>query len=595
MNKRTIDDIRAKAYSYYAKIIEERQTTGTEIWISVTTKERLDTELERIEKLNHDNIDMPLWGLFFAVKDNIDVCGFSTTAAHPDFAYEPVVSAQIVQDLENAGAVVLGKTNMDQFATGLTGSRSPYGPVHSATKHDRISGGSSSGSAVSVAKDEVDFSLGTDTAGSGRVPAMFNGIFGFKPTIGITKLAGVVPACESFDCVSVFSKDYSIGSAVHKLMMLQNYRHHNRLGQQSSSPSTRTKRIAIPDDSAVNDLTPSFRSLFDQACAKAEDAGYAVEPVDMTDFFEAGSLLYEGALVAERFAAVGEFVETHHEHCDPSVEHIVLGAKQKSAYQYVRDWDALHRTRKKLASFFQRYEGLLVPTASMHPLMSEVAANPIGVNSALGKFTTFVNLLDMAGVAFPVGESDDGMFGATFLVPAMLDMHAVSVVSEIIGLPIGPIAPDRDSQDFPLLVFGAHRAGGRLNPQLTDLGAQFLEETKTSNRYAMSTVPGTNYPRVRCIEEDNPESSGSCITGELWSMPSASFTAFAHLVREPLSIGPVELDDGRNVLGFLCSSLSTAGEESITGCHDWMAYRHQHQTSAIQEIGEKRGNNVQEA
>ncbi len=426
--------IRAKAELLMKRIQEDVEDNDTEVWISVSDPQRLEAELDRVCALIDQGAEAPLAGLFFAVKDNIDVQGFDTTAAHPAFSYRPTASAPVVRGLEEAGAIVLGKTNLDQFATGLTGSRSPYGAVHSATFHDRVSGGSSSGSAVAVSKCEVDFALGTDTAGSGRVPAMFNAVFGFKPSCGLTSTDGVVPACRSFDCVSIFSKDFTVGKRVLERMEDPTFPAHNRLGSHAEASYDSTHMLAIPDDAALQELSPIFRKQFDSACAKAREAGYRTESVDMTPFFEVGALLYEGSLVAERFAAVGDFVETHEEHSDPSVRSIILGAKDIDAYQYVREWDVLNTARETLRSFFSSYDALLVPTAVRHPRMEEVAADPIGVNSQLGLFTTFVNLLDLAGISFPTGSTHEGETGASLLVPALHDDHATAMVSDILHL-----------------------------------------------------------------------------------------------------------------------------------------------------------------
>lgn len=412
------NELERKAAECLRRIREETAETGQEIWISVTGERRLRDETERVSDAMESGVDMPLAGLFFAVKDNIDVRGFDTTAAHPDYAFRPACSAAVVDRLERAGAIVMGKTNMDQFATGLTGSRSPYGHVRSATHPDRVSGGSSSGSAVSVARGEVDFSLGTDTAGSGRVPAMFNGIYGFKPTVGRLPNEGVVPACASFDCVSVFSKDPELGSWVIGLL----------LGDKTTYAKAVPGRLAIPDDNAMHVVSHPFRTLFERRCDALRRSGWQLQPIPMEHFTRIGELLYGGALVAERYAAVGRFVTSHHEHCDPSVERIILQSAGQPAWRYVENRQTLSKARHETRKLLERFDGLLVPTAPRHPLMSEVAESPITVNTELGVFTTFVNLLDLAGISFPIGDTDEGSFGATLLVPGGQDARALSML-----------------------------------------------------------------------------------------------------------------------------------------------------------------------
>lgn len=555
-----------KARSLMSRIGAQQESLGSEVWISLTSQERLEQEIARVGDALDSGESMPLAGLFFAAKDNIDVAGFATTAAHPDFSHMPERSSAVVAALEQAGAIALGKTNMDQFATGLTGSRSPYGAVHSDTFPDRVSGGSSSGSAVSVAKEFVDFSLGTDTAGSGRVPAAFNHIYGFKPTCGVTVVEGVVPACESFDCVSVFAKDFATGSLVYRTLLDPKFPARGRGDEAAMAPIHRTRRLAVPREEDLASLSPIFREEFEKCLAGAQGHGYQLVHVDMTPFFESGKLLYEGALVAERYAAVGEFMEHHHEHADPSVEHIVLNAKEPPAYRYVREKDLLARRIKETLPLFSECEGLLVPTTGRHPTMSEVAAQPIAVNSELGLFTTFVNLLDMAGIAFPVASTAEGECGATLLVPALHDAEAIRIVAELADEQL----PESDIEQgsVPILVFGAHRRGQALNSQLTQLQARYLSTVSTAPHYVMGVMPGTGYPRVRLVEGE----AGESITGELWNVPVNAFARFAQMVRQPLSIGPVELSDGRYVLGFLCGSVIPGEETNISELEDWLSY-----------------------
>jgi len=529
----------------------------------------------------------PLAGLLLAVKNNVDVAGFPTTAGCPAFATEPAgADAQAVARLRAAGAVVLGTTNLDQFATGLVGQRSPHGGVRDARRPERISGGSSSGSAVAVALGLVDVAIGTDTAGSGRVPAALQGIVGIKATLGVVSTDGVVPACRSWDAVTVFARDLGTADLA--------------MGVMAGGPGTRAwpadaplaapprARVAVPD--ALPALAPGYEAAFGEAVERLRAAGHEVVPVPFGPFLAAARLLYDGALVAERHAAVGAFVDARPEEVDPTVRGIITRAGTVTGSAMVRDLAELARLRVECEEAVAGCDALLVPTAPGHPTQAEVAADPVGVNAWMGTYTNFCNLFDLCAVAVPSGEvraevggPATGPFGVTVLAPAFHDAVALDLAAQV-QLPVAQVAapgaaePRTAAQPWPavagagaveLFVVGAHLPGQPLVGQLTSRGAHWLGAASTEAAYrlvALDTVP----PKPGLVRVGPEE--GATVLGGVWQLSAAALGAFLAELPAPMGLTRVVLDDGREVVGFTCTHDAARGARDITGYGGWLAY-----------------------
>jgi allophanate hydrolase len=568
-----------------------------EVWIALRDEADVLADAETIDARVAAGEDLALAGKTFAVKDNIDAAGIPTTAACPAYAYTPDVSSPAVARLLDAGAVLLGKTNLDQFATGLVGTRSPYGPVRDARRPEYVSGGSSSGSAVSVALGIADLALGTDTAGSGRVPAAFQGIVGFKPTRGLVPTVGVVPACRSLDCVSIFASDLGVAELALAVIV----------GPDSADPLSRTAaaamadlplptssaggvgrgrsgstgepRVGAPDPSSLVDLTDEARAAFAAARDRLGVGGAEVVEVDIAPLIDAGRLLYGGAFVAERHAAVGAFVESHADEVNPTVRQIVEAAAGPTASQLFAEMEELDRYALATRRLFADLDAILLPTTAAQPTIAAVEADPIGENAKLGVYTNCANLLDLCAVAVPAGEADGGQFGVTLLAPAFHDAVAADIASLLVGdsvaAPGNPLSlvTHRATKDnglgaIELFVAGAHLSGMPLSPQLTERGARLLGEARTAPRYrlfALDTTPPK--PGVVRVETD-----GASLPGEVWALSPAELGTFLAAIPQPMALGEIELDDGRTVVGFLCEPIALDGARDITAAGGWRAY-----------------------
>ena len=540
-----------------------------EVWITLRDRAALLADAAAVDARIAAGDHLPLAGLVVAVKDNVDVAGLPTTAACPEFAYTPEVTAAGVARLVGAGAVVLGKTNLDQFATGLVGTRSPYGAVRCSWDPALVSGGSSSGSAVAVALGIADIGLGTDTAGSGRVPAALNGIVGIKATIGVIPTHGVVPACVDYDCLTVFAASLEVAATATAVMA----------GPEPRDPRSRpwpadvrlstgsTVRVAVPRPEDLTALCPQYRTAFDAAVRDAQESGVRIATVDISALLDAATLLYDGAVVAERYAAVGEFLAVPRAGADPTVAAIVAAAKAPAAHELVADLDALVHARARARELLADVDALLLPTTTEHPTIAKVQADPVAINRRMGTYTNFCNLLDLCAVAVPARPTESGApFGITVVAPAFADQIAVDVAAHLTGAP----SPDFVGAGVELAVFGAHLRGQALHFQLEELGARFVETVHTSDAYrlvALNTTP----PKPGLVRHG--PGAGAPIVGEVFQVSEAGLGRFLAQLPAPMTLTSVELSDGRHVVGFGCTNDVVADATDITEHGGWVAYR----------------------
>ena len=540
------------------------------VWIRVRPLEAALEALAEAEGRRRAGAALPLFGVPFAVKDNIDVEGLPTTAGCPAFAYKAEQSATVVQRLEHAGAVLVGKTNLDQFATGLVGTRSPYGAPSSVYDPAYISGGSSSGSAVAVAAGLVAFSLGTDTAGSGRVPAAFNGIVGLKPTRGLVSTAGVVPACRSLDCVSIFARDVEDAATV--LAVARGFDPadpYSRPGAPPASPPGTGFRFGVPpatqreffgDDAAAR--------LYAVALERLEALGGRPVEIDLVPFRAAADLLYSGPWVAERLAAIRPFFERHAEAMDPVVARIIGGAARFSAADAFEGMYRLEALRRVTAAQWEGMDVLVLPTTGTIYTHARIAADPIGLNSNLGHYTNFVNLLDLAAIAVPAGQRPNGLpFGLSLIAPAFHDEALCALGAAFAaGRPLAP----GGRAAVRLAVVGAHLTGQPLNHELTARGACLVWSGRTAPEYRLYALTGVS-PAKPGLVRVTP-GAGSAIEVEVWELDAAGFGTFVAAVPPPLAIGTLRLEDGVEVKGFLCEPLAVEGAPDITALGGWRAF-----------------------
>ncbi|HEY0713673.1 MAG TPA: allophanate hydrolase [Polyangia bacterium] len=534
---------------------------------------------------------MPLFGIPFAVKDNIDVAGLPTTAACPGYAYQANASAPVVERLITAGALLIGKTNLDQFATGLVGVRSPYGVPANPFDARYITGGSSSGSAAAVSRGLVSFALGTDTAGSGRVPAAFTNVVGLKPSGGLFSTRGVVPACRSLDCVSIFALTIDDAREVATVMS----------GYDPSDPFSRPEATGFawtasrPTHFRCGVLSPAQREFFgDAAAAAAYDTaiercrqlGATVEEIDFAPFLEAAALLYEGPWIAERLAELEAFVKAHPEALLPVTREILREGAARTGTEVFRGWHRLMELRQLARATFRRFDVLLMPTTATIYKQDEIAREPRLRNARLGRYVNFVNLLELAGVAVPNGFRPDGLpTGVTLLGPWGSDARLLTLAGafhDLVGGPLGatgvPLAPQRPAETSPLAadvirlaVVGAHLTGQPLNHQLTDGGARLVTTTRTAPLYRLYALPGTTPPKPGLVRVGAGQ-TGNAIEVELWDLPHAMFAGFFARIAAPLGLGRIALESGGDVAGFLCESHAVADAEDISRWGGWRGY-----------------------
>lgn len=526
---------------------------------------------------------LPLYGIPFAVKDNIDCAGLPTTAACPDFAYMPERDAHSVARLLEAGAILIGKTNLDQFATGLVGARSPYGVPHCVFDENYVSGGSSSGSAVAVAASLVSFALGTDTAGSGRVPAAYNNIVGLKPTRGLVSTSGVVPACRTLDCVSIFAGTTGDADAVLKTIAAFDAEDPYSRRTVPRELPTREFRFGVlgaKHREVFGDL--ELDAFYDSAITRAVAIGGTPVEIDYGPFAEAGALLYDGPWVAERYAALEAFIAANAGKMNGTVRTIIERGKNYNASSaFTAEYRRMGLVRA-VEEVWNRIDVLLLPTVPGHDRISDVLADPIAKNARLGQYTNFVNLLDCCAVAVPAFFRENGLpFGVTLVAPAFVDASLAvladrfhrsgsagsGLACEGFRFPEDELKSTASAETFPLFVVGAHLKGLALNGQLQELGAEFAGETRTSKEYRLYALPNAVPPKPGMILETDFVGPG--IAGEVWNLTPEAFGKFVANIPPPLGVGKVKLADGGFVSGFLCESYALTHAEDITVFGGW--------------------------
>ena len=557
-----------------AEVIDSARTRALDsheaVWIQVLDESSLATYIDRLENLDFD--DSPLWGVPFAIKDNIDLAGVPTTAGCPDYAYVPKQSAFVVSRLIHAGAIPIGKTNLDQFATGLTGTRSPYGSVPNAINPQYIAGGSSSGSAVAVRNGTVPFALGTDTAGSGRIPAAFNELIGFKPTRGWWSTRGVVPACRTLDCVSLFTNDIADARVVADVAgSFDREEPFSRAIERRSFDRSYPRvgfllsdQLPWCDDS---EFSRSYRSFTDNL----PEGSCAIDP---EPFLEAGRLLYDGPWLAERVVAVGGFIKKHPDAVHPITRSVIESAPKLSAAECFQAQYQLAGLRLTVESVYEDIDILVMPTAPKHYTLEEVAKEPFASNSNLGTFSHCVNLLDLCAVAIPISTTESGLpFGVTLVSKAGFDIALLQIAASIRGEEAVASCVNLGGE-MHLAVCGAHMTGQPLNHELIRRGGKRIQLTRTSSKYRLYELRDGIRPALI-----RNESEGAAIELEVWTLPEEQLGGFVDTIERPLAIGSVELDNGDWVKGFVGDVSATDGAVDITTYGGWRNFRKSTKTS----------------
>jgi allophanate hydrolase len=560
------------------------------VWIALSSLTDILARLGRVKQRRDAGESLPLFGIPFAVKDNIDIAGMATTAACPGFSHVAQRSATVIEKLEAAGAIPLGKTNLDQFATGLTGTRSPYGIPSSVFDPTYISGGSSSGSAVAVAQGVVSFALGTDTAGSGRVPAAFNNIVGLKPTKGWLSTAGLVPACRSLDCVSVFAGTADDAISVARIAAgfdkRDPFARHAPTAPADGGDFPMPFRFGVPaapleffgDDDAAD--------LFAKSVTRLEQLGGVKTEIDFAPFREACQLLYGGPWVAERLAAIKAFAQAHSDAMLPVTREIILGGARLTAVDAFEGGYRLAELAQRADDEWARMDVMLLPTTGTIYRIADVLADPIRLNSNLGLYTNFVNLLDLSAIAVPAGFRRDGLpVGITLMARAFRDDALASLAGKMhralpgttVGatgraLPHAVPLPNGESvqpKPFEIAVLGAHLSGQALNHELTQRGARLVRTAWTSAGYSLYALATIGPPRPGLVFDGRGRGG---IELEIWTLRSDQLGTFLAEIPSPLGIGTITLADGSTVKGFLCEAHASRNAADITSLGSWRAY-----------------------
>ena len=554
------------------------------IFISLRDEKDAIAEAEKLAA-RKDAADLPLYGVPVAVKDNIDALGFPTTAACPAFSYTPTHDSTAVQRLRAAGAIIIGKTNLDQFATGHVGVRSPYGIPKNSIREDLIPGGSSSGSATAVGAGLVPLSLGTDTAGSGRVPAMLNNIVGLKPSLGMISTAGLVPACRTLDCISVFALTVDDAALALSVMagpdQADPFSRDRPLGAITQLPAN--LRLGVPRNGQLIFFgDKKSEAAYGEALKRWTALGATLVEFDLEPFYETARLLYEGPWVAERYLVIRNLLASAPDSIHPVTREITAAGARLTAADTFSALYRLQGLRKIVERTFANFDALVLPTAPTAYTTAQVLANPIELNSRLGTYTNFVNLLDLCGLALPAAMRADGIpFGITLLAPAGRDALLASIgrvfhsdtkltvgAKGVAQAPLAPL-PASSSDEIPIAVVGAHLSGMALNGELKALNAKLIEATKTApdyKLYALQTTP----PKPGMLRVG--AGKGASIELEIWSLSSSAFGKFVNAIPAPMAIGTVKLADGRSVKGFLVEPEVLGEARDITAYGGWRAY-----------------------
>jgi len=547
-----------------------------------------DMAQEDAKKLGTFNpITKPLWGIPFAVKDNIDVGDMPTTAACPAYDYKADADAFVVAQLRKAGAILIGKTNLDQFATGLVGTRSPYPPPKNAVDPKIVPGGSSSGSSVAVARGLVSFSLGTDTAGSGRVPAALNNIVGLKPTLGALSASGVVPACRTLDTISIFALTVEDAYRAFQVASVYDPRdaYSRELPVKDLQEVPPAFRVGVPTRETREFFGDAIQSAsFDDAIVSIGALGGDIVEIDFTPFYDVANMLYEGAWVAERFTVIANLLQENPDAVHPVTRAIINKANDLSAADAFLGMYRLQELKRIVAPLIESVDMFCVPSIPTFYSLADLEEDPIGPNARLGTYTNFVNLLDLCGIAVPVAARTDGRPGSvTLLAKAGKDSLVASLASLLhyrsevrLGatdwpLPLPPeIKSVTSENEICLAAVGAHMSGLPLNGELVSLGGRFLKKAKTAPNYRLYSLAGGPPFRPGLMREK----TGNMIDLEIWAIPARKFGEFLRGIPSPLGIGSVLLSDGTTVNGFICEPAGLEGATDITKYGGWRNFLH---------------------
>jgi len=549
-------------------------------WLHLVPREAALAAAARLRSLPRTS---PLWGLPFAIKDNIDLAGAPTTAACPAFAYTPARSATLVEKLEAAGAIAIGKTNLDQFATGLVGVRSPYGVPPNTFDKRYVPGGSSSGSAVAVAAGLVSFSLGTDTAGSGRVPAGFNNIVGLKPTKGLFSTTGLVPACRTLDTISIFAltvEDARIAGAV-----AAGFDAEDPYSREAASPAVLDRRarpanfrFGVPAGDGLEFFGDAQAAkIYRDACARLEKLGGMRVEFDFAPLKETAALLYDGPWVAERYAAIEALMRGNRDALFATTRAVIANAEKFDAVATFKAFYRLEALKRRAGALWTEVDILALPTSGTIFTLAQLAAEPVRHNTELGYYTNFVNLLDMSALAVPAAIRPDGLPSGLTLVARAFEDGLLAAIGQAFhadtGLTLGATnAPMPEKTGIRLAVVGAHLTGMPLNKQLTERGARLVRAAATAPHYKLYALANTAPPKPGLVRV---ASGGEAIALEIWEMDAAAFGSFVALVPPPMAIGTLELDDGSLCKGFVCEPVALAGAADITAHRGWRNYLQQ--------------------